>query len=289
MLPFKKILFPVDFSDRARGAAHFVEAMAGRFESEITLFHVVETSDYLYGSLEFGATALASFHTERIAQLRRELDLFLADELKMFDVRRVLVEGDPAHEIVRYAHEDKSHLIMMPSHGFGPFRRFIIGSVTAKVLHDAECPVWTGVHMEQAPPLEAITCRNVLCAIDLGPQSEHTLAFANRLADEYGAALTIVHATPAVEARPARYLDTELFVSFVQQAKAEIAKLQEKVGSKAQVCIEGGDPAAVVRYSAEQHHADALVIARGSAGHFGRLRTHAYSIIRQSPCPVISV
>jgi len=32
------------------------------------------------------------------------------------------------------------------------------------------------------------------------------------------------------------------------------------------------------------------VIARGSAaGGFGRLRTHAYSIIRQSPCPVVSV
>ncbi len=42
----------------------------------------------------------------------------------------------------------------MPTHGYGPFRRFILGSVTAKVLHDADCPVWTGVHLEEAPPIE---------------------------------------------------------------------------------------------------------------------------------------
>jgi len=40
---------------------------------------------------------------------------------------------------------------MMPTHGLGGFRRFLLGSVTAKVLHDADCPVWTGVHLERAP------------------------------------------------------------------------------------------------------------------------------------------
>ena len=39
----------------------------------------------------------------------------------------------------------------MPTHGYGPFRRFILGSNTAKVLHDADCPVWTGVHVEEIP------------------------------------------------------------------------------------------------------------------------------------------
>jgi nucleotide-binding universal stress UspA family protein len=80
----------------------------------------------------------------------------------------------------------------LPTHGLGAFRRSLIGSITAKVLHDAECPVWTGVHLAQAPPL--------------GLQS------------------------------------------------------------------------------------DLLIIGRSPAsGVLGRLRTHAYSIIRRSPCPVLSV
>jgi len=46
----------------------------------------------------------------------------------------------------------------------------------------------------------------------------------------------------------------------------------------------------VVCRTAERVQADLLVIGRGSAaGIFGRLRTNAYAIIRQSPCPVVSV
>ena len=36
----------------------------------------------------------------------------------------------------------------MPTHGLGKLRRFILGSVTAKVLHDLEAPVLTGAHVE---------------------------------------------------------------------------------------------------------------------------------------------
>ena len=290
MFNLKKILFPVDFSERSKGAAHFVEALAGRFDAELTLLHVVESADYLYGTLEFGGTAFTDYRVERLEKSRAQLDAWLADEMRYFNVRRVLAEGDPARKIIEAAHGEKFDLIAMPSHGFGPFRRFIIGSVTAKVLHDAHIPVWTGVHMEQAPPLEAITCNEILCAVDLGPQSEHALNWAAGLAKEYEAGLAVVHATPCVEASPARHVDTELASAFLEKARQELTKLLAASRVKAEIVVEAGDPAAVVRYAAEQREADMLVIARGSAaGGFGRLRTHAYSIIRQSPCPVVSV
>ena len=291
MLTLKKILFPVDFSERAAGAAHYVEALTGRFNAELTLLHVVESADYLYGTLEFGGSALHDFHAERLAHSRKQLDAFLTDELGHFQVKRVLLEGDPARKIVEYVEQEGIDMIMMPSHGFGPFRRFVIGSVTAKVLHDAHVPVWTGIHMENAPPLDVITCKNVLCAVDLNPvQSEHALSWAAALAEEYGAKLTLVHAAPAVESRPAKYFDSEMFQSMIASAREEIDKLQAKLGTSAEVCIEGGDPAAVVRNVAERHESDILVIGRGSAAEgFGRLRTHAYAIIRHSPCPVVSV
>src|ERR1700722_11206102 len=44
----KKILFPVDFSERSNGAARYVEAMAGWFESEVMLLHVVDTGSHWY-------------------------------------------------------------------------------------------------------------------------------------------------------------------------------------------------------------------------------------------------
>ncbi len=290
MLTLKKILFPVDFSDRAIGAAHYVEALTGRFNAELTLMHVVESADYLYGTIEFGGAALNDFHTERMAHSRKKLDEFLVDELGHFQVRRVLFEGDPSRVITDYVEREGIDMVMMPSHGFGPFRRFIIGSVTAKVLHDVHVPVWTGVHMEAAPPLEVIGCRNVLCGVDLSSeQCEHTVTWAASMAEEYGAKLALVHATPAVETWPAKAFDTEMAQSFMAAAREEITKLQAKLGTNAMVCIAGGDPATVIKHAAEQHESDVLVIGRGSSEGFNRLRTNAYGIIRQSPCPVISV
>jgi nucleotide-binding universal stress UspA family protein len=290
MFPPKKILFPVDFSDRCSGAAHFVEALVGRFDAELTLLHVVEPVDYLYGSLEFGGTSLNDYHAERINQCRRQLDEYLMKELEPFQVRRLLAEGDPAHKIAEISQQEGIDLVMMPSHGFGPFRRFIIGSVTAKALHDLECSVWTGVHMEAAPPLEQIGCRSVLCAADLGPQSERALKYAGQVAEEYGAELRLVHATPVCESRPGKYMDSEFYASLVGKAREELQHLIDRAGVTAEICIDGGDPAEIVHQVAAKFKADLVVIGRGSAaGGFGRLRTHAYAIIRRSPCPVISV
>src|ERR1700678_341955 len=46
MFPLKRILFPVDFSERCRGAASYVEALAGRFDAELLLLHVIEPAAY---------------------------------------------------------------------------------------------------------------------------------------------------------------------------------------------------------------------------------------------------
>jgi nucleotide-binding universal stress UspA family protein len=51
MLPFKNILFPIDFSEHSSGAARYVEAFAGRFESKLTLLHVIEPPNARPGRL----------------------------------------------------------------------------------------------------------------------------------------------------------------------------------------------------------------------------------------------
>ncbi len=73
-------------------------------------------------------------------------------------------------------------------------------------------------------------------------------------------------------------------------ARQELEKLAEGVAAPPDFAVERGDPPQVVCRIAESAKADLLVISRGSAaGLIGRLRTNAYAIIRQSPCPVVSV
>jgi nucleotide-binding universal stress UspA family protein len=75
-----------------------------------------------------------------------------------------------------------------------------------------------------------------------------------------------------------------------KSAKEEIARLQQELGVSAEVHVTIGDVPATAADTAERLKADLLVIGRGHhAGVLGRLRTHAYAIIRESPCAVVSV
>jgi nucleotide-binding universal stress UspA family protein len=188
-----RILLPVDFSGRSLGAARLTRALATRFGSAITMLHVIPPPHYELSVLEDGASVLAEAHAAHARQARQDLHTHLAAELEGAPVERVLTEGDPARTIVETAHQRNVDLIVMPTHGYGPFRRFLLGSVTAKVLHDAGCPVLTGVHLEDIPAGGAVLSGRVLAAVDLGPGSVRVLEWAAWLAAGLSAGLSAIH------------------------------------------------------------------------------------------------
>jgi nucleotide-binding universal stress UspA family protein len=195
-----------------------------------------------------------------------------------------------AHAIVDLAHSEKVDLIVMPTHGYGRFRRFILGSVTAKVLHDADCPVLTGVHVEQAAPLEPVFFRSILCAVDFDSSGERALRWAAEFAAEFHARLTLVHALPSAQVNEMSYYDQGLLMMLRQVAQQKSDEIQKLTGTTAEVVLETGSIAEVVRNAALAQNADLVVIGRHeNSGLLGRLRANAYAIVRESPCPVISV
>jgi nucleotide-binding universal stress UspA family protein len=271
MFQLKRILFPVDFSDRCRGAAAYVEALVGRFDAELILLHVIETT---YNA------ALEDLRESKLEHLDRLFGL----ELKHFRIRRLIDHGEPAQRIIRCASANHADLIMIPTQGMGIFRRLILGSTSAKVLHDADCPVWTGVHLENAPPLEAVGCKRIMCAVDLKPASLGVLDWATHLAEEYQAELTLVHVTPGSETPSAESTNAR------STARHSLERLREQAGSRAAIRVEAGDVPKVIAHLSQVVGADVLVIGRKAAvGISGRLEMTAYTIIRQSPCPVVSV
>lgn len=228
---------------------------------------------------------------ERRALVEARLQQFLSDELRDLPVTRMVRQGDPARQIVSYADGERVDLIVMPTHGYGPFRRFLLGSVVAKVLHDTDCPVWTGVHLEEAPEPESLSVRRIACAVDLGPHAEQVLSWAFGMATAFTARLSVLHVTPLVEIAVAGGSEPEPEVERAEQARGEIEDFLAKVGAEADIAIDSGAVAQTVYDFAAGCAADLLIIGRGAAkdGIVGRLRSHAYAIIRESPCPVVSV
>jgi nucleotide-binding universal stress UspA family protein len=288
MLAIKHILFPIDFSERICGATPFVEAMASRFGAKVTLMGVLQP--FWYGAAD--PSAMVAIDIDELQdQLQERLDASLVKELGHLPVQRITEVGDPAEAITGYAHREGVDLIMMPTHGYGPFRSLLLGSVTAKVLHDAQCPVWTAAHMEEAPVREHLACRNVLCAVDGTPKSVPLLEWSAQFARDTGAVLRLVHvAAGGTEAWPERHLNREFEEMVRKEARETVERLQRTVGVEAPLCIATGDIADGIREEARRHAADLIVIGRGLLHEtLGRLRTHAYGIIRQAPCPVISI
>jgi len=154
------------------------------------------------------------------------------------------------------------------------------------VLHDAHCPVWTSAHSEE--PFVHAEVKNILCAID-GPSSPQLIRCASELAKAIGANLGLVHAVAVDETWPEKYLEGDFSAALVQKGREDVAGYQQEAGTSLAAAIEGGAVSRVVREAALEQQADLLMIGSGKVHKpLARLRSNAYAIIRESPCPVVS-
>ena len=286
MFAIEKILLPIDFSERSADAADAASAVAEHFHSQITLLHVLGAG---FDPLVISGQR-ATVHGFARADAEEKMQEFRCNEWHSLEVQRILREGDPASTIVEYAESEHIDLIMMPTHGYGPFRRMLLGSVTAKVLHDSRCPVWTSVHSEVKPAGVPVRPHRIACAIDLGMQSSNVLHWGNRLSREFGASLSLIHVAESLDPGTVDYYASpEWRHQFIGEARAELTGLLEAEGINAETRIEVGPAPDGVVERTRHFRADLLVIGRASHDGAGRLPTNAYAIIRDAPCPVLSV
>jgi len=293
---FKHILFPVDFSAQCRALRPLVMAAARQFGSRITLLHVIQIPAEWYGLVE-GLHAGAADVAALEKTVHRELADFLEPPQPPVRFACVIQKGDPADCITSCAASLNVDLIMMPTRGYGAFRSLLLGSVAAKVLHDAACPVWTTAHLDDPDLALRFPPKNILCAIDTSAagnganlESLNLIHCAEALAGRFGADLRLVHGVVGASASAQNYLDTD-FNHFLLQAGLEaVAKLQREADTGFDVVVKGGRVASVVSEAAALLSADLVVIGRGRLREkLGRLRNNAYAIIRDSPCPVLSL
>ncbi|VBB05782.1 universal stress protein a [Lucifera butyrica] len=134
---FGKILVPVDGSDAAFKAASYAKGIAEKFESAVTLLHVIEHPGYLSGTNSFPASVLQDMDKNGEQVLARALELF-AD----FDgrVSTKLEYGHAGIKITELSKENSYSLIIMGRRGLSGVKQLLMGSVSNYVLHYAQCP-----------------------------------------------------------------------------------------------------------------------------------------------------
>ncbi len=129
MVP-RKILVPVDGSEPNLRAIEEAKAMALKTESKVILLHVVDVDYLLDHSI--------------LNELKEQKAKILNDAYEKFiglNVEKYLILGDPAEEIIKKATEDDIDLIIMAKRGLTGLKRYLIGSVTSKVVTHTEVPI----------------------------------------------------------------------------------------------------------------------------------------------------
>ena len=211
-----RILFPVDFSPSCASMAPFVQRAATLFRSSVTLLHVCDLMSH--NGFELYVRSPQEIAETHLCVAQNDLESFLASEFPQATCRRILRSGDAAAEIMDVARTEDIDLIIMPTHA-GQFRRLVLGSTTAKVLAQAQCPVLTTKHAETIAPAP-LEHRVWVCAVSLTCDSERILAFASRAAATAGAKLSVIHVIDAHD--PIEEVE--------KSARRRMEKLFQKVG-----------------------------------------------------------
>jgi nucleotide-binding universal stress UspA family protein len=286
MLPFRKILFPVDYSDPCVAMAPYVQEMRRHFSTGLAVAHAYGPETLAFSPLPITDPRLPQEARELAEKRLRDFTRkhFPGQE----DIELYTGVGEPAGVIHDLVTRQGADLVMLPTHGRGPVRRLLLGSVTAKVLHDMTVPVWTASHLTGSTG-PRIPCQTVLAAVNGSEEAETVVRAAHAFAASYGAKLSLVYVleTPPGDAETAFGLYRD---DMIAAAQAHVAGILEQTGIDAPLTILDGPVAAAVGGEALRAGADLVVAGRGRAqGALTRMWSNLYSIVRHSPCPVLSI
>lgn len=137
------ILVPVDFSDHAKIALSHAREIARLHGARLHVLQVIEEIAHS-ASYATGRSSLFELVPDISQMSEKALHRFFNDAPgPEVDADFHIVEGRATHEIIQFAEERKSDLIVIATHGLTGLSHLLLGSVTQRVVRRAPCPVLT--------------------------------------------------------------------------------------------------------------------------------------------------
>ncbi len=288
MIDIRRILCPIDFSEYSRHALDHALAVARWYDSSITVLHVFSAAPvavYAPGVPGYEPIALTSADREQLLVATKRF--VESDATADVPVDAVIREGDATSEILNQAQAINADRLVIGPHGRSGFERFMLGSVTEKVLRKATCPVLSVPR--RAPGANAaapVLFKRILCPVDFSDCSMNALNYAMSMAQEADAHLTVLHVmTPDTRDTP------DALEEMSRQRLRDV--VPNAVGAYCSVdtmTAEGTPYREILRVATEQQN-DLIVIGvhgRGMADlmFFGSTTQH---LVRQAACPVLTL
>lgn len=149
MNTLKHIVLTTDFSECARAALPLALTLAKTYQSTLYVAHVI-AAPIPYPVFYYGAVAptqpqapVNEPSVELKARAVVELRKWIGDAAQGVEIKPVILDGIPILELLKYLESSKADLVVTATHGYGFFKRALLGSVANQLVHEAACPVLT--------------------------------------------------------------------------------------------------------------------------------------------------
>lgn len=138
---FKKILLPVDQPEYDENVLNMIKDIAAKYKSELVIFNSQDVTPNIYWVNDPSVLNSINLNTKNYAEdVVNQVAEFFKDTSIKITLKTAM--GDPAAEILHLIEYDTSiDLIVMSTHGMSTIKRFLLGSVTNKIIHHASIPV----------------------------------------------------------------------------------------------------------------------------------------------------
>jgi nucleotide-binding universal stress UspA family protein len=140
---WKRICCPIDFSDASRAAMEVAADLARKNGAQLVLLHAYPIPGYTFP--DGSVVASPKMMQDLADQAQRHLDEWRrdAEALGVSGIATATAVGEPAHEIVGYAQEQRVDLLVLGTHGRTGIEHALMGSIAERVVRRARCPVLT--------------------------------------------------------------------------------------------------------------------------------------------------
>ena len=185
-----RVLVAVDFSEASERALRHAITITRSYGAKFYLTHVVSAMGFKLAGGD--ATELAMEGAEHDLRSLEEV-LATTGALNGIQHESEVCHGEVWQELERVANEKHVDLVVVGTRGRTGLRKLALGSVAEEVFQHSLCPVLTvGPRVPSDLPANA-TLRHILYPTDLSEESAVAAGYAESLARQHGARLTIVH------------------------------------------------------------------------------------------------
>ncbi len=181
----------VDFSGFAPLVLAYGRALAREYDAKLFTCHIVPDAALLSSH---ASPTFSSQHTNerRISDAKASLrELAMKCDVQATPLAAI---GHPGDEIPILAREHSIDLVIAATYGGSGIKRFLVGSVTARLIKTLDCPLLVlHPHSKEKSPLKRMPMRRMLVGCDFSPGSDLAFDYALSLAQEFEAEIHLVH------------------------------------------------------------------------------------------------